>query len=69
MLFEITSLIAVSAAGAPADGTMQQSGDSGSPSFNPLAVLEFMSDTKEEAIAWLLSRIRAPQQAGGVTVR
>ncbi|XP_027872730.1 anoctamin-10 isoform X3 [Xiphophorus couchianus] len=44
---------------------MQQSGDSGSPSFNPLAVLEFMSDTKEEAIAWLLSRIRAPQQAGG----
>ncbi|XP_014329871.1 anoctamin-10 isoform X2 [Xiphophorus maculatus] len=44
---------------------MQQSGDSGSPSFNPLAVLEFMSDTKEEAIAWLLSRIRAPQEAGG----
>uniref|UniRef100_A0A3B3Z3P5 Anoctamin n=1 Tax=Poecilia mexicana TaxID=48701 RepID=A0A3B3Z3P5_9TELE len=65
MLFEITNLIAVSAAGAPADGTMQQSDDSGAPSFNPLVVLELISDTKEEAITWLLSRIRTPQQAGG----
>lgn len=33
--------------------------------FTPLVALELASDTKEEAIAWLLSRIRDKQQNGG----
>ncbi|XP_072316202.1 anoctamin-10 [Eucyclogobius newberryi] len=34
-------------------------------SFTPLVVLELVSDTKEEAITWLLQRIRDKQQYGG----
>ncbi|KAM9310503.1 anoctamin-10 isoform 1-T3 [Pholidichthys leucotaenia] len=34
-------------------------------SFTPLVVLELASDAKEEAIAWLLSRIRDGEQNGG----
>lgn len=41
---------------------------SSSPGFTPLVVLELASDTKEEACAWLLSRIRDPQRSGGVEV-
>ncbi|KAI4810761.1 hypothetical protein KUCAC02_013692 [Chaenocephalus aceratus] len=41
------------------------SADCSSTSFTPLVVLELASDTKQEAIAWLLSRIRDPQQNGG----
>ncbi|XP_028985013.1 anoctamin-10 isoform X2 [Betta splendens] len=33
--------------------------------FTPLLVLELASDTKKEAIAWLLSRMRDQQQNGG----
>lgn len=33
--------------------------------FTPLVVLELVSDTKEEAITWLLGRIRDTQQNGG----
>ncbi|KAK5600641.1 Anoctamin-10 [Crenichthys baileyi] len=39
--------------------------DSSSSPFDPLVVLELVSDTKEEAVTWLLSRIRDPQQIGG----
>ena len=33
--------------------------------FAPLLVLELSSDTKDEAISWLLTRIRDKQQNGG----
>uniref|UniRef100_A0A3Q3J4Q6 Anoctamin n=1 Tax=Monopterus albus TaxID=43700 RepID=A0A3Q3J4Q6_MONAL len=39
--------------------------DSSGCSFTPLVVLELASDTKEETIAWLLSRIRDQQINGG----
>ncbi|XP_034084300.1 anoctamin-10 isoform X2 [Gymnodraco acuticeps] len=42
------------------------SADCSSTSFTPLVVLELASDTKQEAIAWLLSRIRDPHQNGGI---
>nr|XP_020467304.1 anoctamin-10 [Monopterus albus]XP_020467305.1 anoctamin-10 [Monopterus albus]XP_020467306.1 anoctamin-10 [Monopterus albus] len=42
-----------------------QSVDSSGCSFTPLVVLELASDTKEETIAWLLSRIRDQQINGG----
>lgn len=42
--------------------------DSSGCRFTPLVVVELASDTKEEAIAWLLSRIRDPQQNGGMAV-
>lgn len=45
---------------------LQQSVDSSDVTFTPLVVLELASDTKEEAIAWLLSRIRDKQQNGGM---
>uniref|UniRef100_A0A3P9LKH0 Anoctamin n=1 Tax=Oryzias latipes TaxID=8090 RepID=A0A3P9LKH0_ORYLA len=35
------------------------------PTFQPLVVLELASNTPEEAVAWLLSRIRDGQQNGG----
>lgn len=44
---------------------MMQLSDRNAPPFNPLVVLELVSDTKEEAITWLLRRIRDPQQSGG----
>lgn len=54
-------------AGAPGERKkMQQLVDSSGTGFTPLVVLELASDTKEEAIAWLLSRIRDTQQNGGV---
>ena len=46
---------------------MMLQGDSSGSRFSPLVVLELAADTKEEAIAWLLSRIRDKQQNGGVT--
>ncbi len=50
---------------------MQQgpSVDSSGSRFTPLVVVELASDAKEEAIVWLLSRIRDRQQNGGVEVR
>lgn len=45
---------------------LQQTTDSSGTRFTPLVVVELASDTKEEAVAWLLSRIRAKQQNGGV---
>ncbi|XP_030637739.1 anoctamin-10 [Chanos chanos] len=39
--------------------------DSDVSSFAPLVVLELADNTKEEAITWLLSRIRDKQQNGG----
>lgn len=39
--------------------------DSSGSRFTPLVVLELTSDAKEEAIAWLLSRIREREQNGG----
>lgn len=45
---------------------MQQSFDISSASFTPLVVVELASNTKEETIKWLLSRIRDKQQSGGV---
>ncbi|XP_029958147.1 anoctamin-10-like isoform X1 [Salarias fasciatus] len=39
--------------------------DGGGSAFAPLVVLELAPDTKEEAVAWLLSRIRDPQHSGG----
>lgn len=47
----------------------ESSVDSSGSRFAPLVVLELASDTKEEAIAWLLSRIRDRQQNGGVEDR
>ncbi|CAI5663459.1 unnamed protein product [Oreochromis niloticus] len=43
----------------------ESSVDSSGSRFAPLVVLELASDTKEEAITWLLSRIRDRQQNGG----
>uniref|UniRef100_A0A3P8VR25 Anoctamin n=1 Tax=Cynoglossus semilaevis TaxID=244447 RepID=A0A3P8VR25_CYNSE len=43
---------------------MEGSGDNSSPGFTPLVVLELASDTKEEAIQWLLNRIEDSQQNG-----
>lgn len=45
---------------------MQQSFDASGASFAPLVVVELASNTKEEAIKWLLGRIRDKQQSGGV---
>ncbi|CAB1334725.1 unnamed protein product [Coregonus sp. 'balchen'] len=39
--------------------------DSDGSKFAPLVVIELASETKEEAIAWLLDRIRDKQQDGG----
>uniref|UniRef100_A0A8D0A2F2 Anoctamin n=1 Tax=Sander lucioperca TaxID=283035 RepID=A0A8D0A2F2_SANLU len=39
--------------------------DSSGSRFTPLVVLELASDTNQDAIAWLLSRIRDQQQDGG----
>ncbi|XP_015256551.1 PREDICTED: anoctamin-10 [Cyprinodon variegatus] len=36
-----------------------------SSAFSPLVVLELLPDTKQEAITWLLGRIREPQETGG----
>ncbi|XP_040020148.2 anoctamin-10 isoform X1 [Gasterosteus aculeatus] len=44
---------------------MMLSAGDGGPSFTPRVVLELASDTKEEAITWLLSRIRDTQYNGG----
>ena len=38
------------------------------PKFTPLVVLELAPDAKEEAIAWLLSRIKDTQQHGGMVI-
>uniref|UniRef100_A0A671XLM7 Anoctamin n=1 Tax=Sparus aurata TaxID=8175 RepID=A0A671XLM7_SPAAU len=52
--------------GALGEGKMLQGSlDSSGPRFTPLVVVELASDTKEEAIAWILSRIRDQQQNGG----
>lgn len=45
---------------------LQQSVDSSGTRFTPLVVVELASDTKEEAISWLVNRIRDKQQNGGV---
>lgn len=42
---------------------MEQSSDL---SFTPLVAVELASDTSEEAIKWLLSRIGDKPQSGGV---
>jgi len=39
-------------------------GDDGSR-FTPLVVLELAPDAKEEAVAWLMSKIRDGEQNGG----
>lgn len=44
---------------------MQQSSGTSGAAFTPLVVLELAPNTKEEAIAWLLSRIRDKQPSGG----
>lgn len=41
--------------------------DSDGSSFAPLVVLELAENTEEEAITWLLNRIKAKQQNGGNT--
>lgn len=53
--------------GAPGEEKMaEQVVDSSSGTrFTPMVVLELASDAKEEAIVWLLSRIRDRQQDGG----
>lgn len=53
--------------GAPGEERMaEQAVDSTSGTrFTPLVALELASNTKEEAIVWLLSRIRDKQQNGG----
>lgn len=43
--------------------------DSSGCRFSPLVVVELASDTAEETIAWLLSRIRDKQQNGGENIR
>ncbi|XP_074540367.1 anoctamin-10 [Halichoeres trimaculatus] len=43
----------------------ESSVDSSGCRFSPLVVVELASDTAEETIAWLLSRIRDKQQNGG----
>lgn len=40
-------------------------GDDGSR-FSPLVVVELAPDTKEEAVAWLMSKIRDGEQNGGI---
>ncbi|KAK6326990.1 hypothetical protein J4Q44_G00026350 [Coregonus suidteri] len=50
------------------EGKMQKGlsvSDSDGSKFAPLVVIELASETKEEAIAWLLDRIRDKQQDGG----
>uniref|UniRef100_A0A3Q2CM63 Anoctamin n=1 Tax=Cyprinodon variegatus TaxID=28743 RepID=A0A3Q2CM63_CYPVA len=47
----------------PVDGMMVPPADSSA--FSPLVVLELLPDTKQEAITWLLGRIREPQETGG----
>ncbi|XP_056290379.1 anoctamin-10 [Pseudoliparis swirei] len=37
--------------------------------FDPLVVVELASDTKEDAIAWLLSRVRDTQRNGGAELQ
>lgn len=39
--------------------------DSDGSTFAPLVVIELVSETKEEAITWLLNRVRDKQQDGG----
>ena len=41
--------------------------DSDGTAFTPMVVLELAPDTNEEAIKWLLSRIRDREQNGGKT--
>lgn len=48
---------------------MQQSVDDTGTSFTPLVVVELAVNTTEEAIKWLLSRIRDKQEIGGVELR
>lgn len=57
------------AAGDPGEGTMQQWVDISGTSFSPLVVVELATNTTEEAIKWLLGRIRDKQQSGGVERR
>lgn len=60
----------VSASGDLGEGKMKgPSVDNYGSRFAPLVVLELSPDTKEEAIAWLLSRIRDQQQNGGMEAR
>lgn len=50
------------------EGKMQKSlpvYDSDGSTFAPLVVIELVSETKEEAITWLLNRVRDKQQDGG----
>ncbi|KAG7222048.1 hypothetical protein INR49_016808 [Caranx melampygus] len=49
----------------PLSVPMMESVDHSGSRFTPLVVLELVSDTKEEASEWLLSRIRDQQQNGG----
>ncbi|XP_068179378.1 anoctamin-10 isoform X2 [Antennarius striatus] len=44
---------------------LQASVDSSGTRFRPLVVVELVSDAEEETIAWLLRRIKDPQQRGG----
>uniref|UniRef100_A0A3B3CLU0 Anoctamin n=1 Tax=Oryzias melastigma TaxID=30732 RepID=A0A3B3CLU0_ORYME len=44
---------------------MEPSSGGGGTTFQPLVVLELASTTPEEAVGWLLSRIRERQQNGG----
>lgn len=48
---------------------MQQAVDVTGTSFTPLVVVELATNTTEEAIKWLLSRIRDKQEIGGVELR
>lgn len=45
---------------------MQQSVDVPGTIFTPLVVVELATNTTEEAIKWLLNRIRDKQEIGGV---
>jgi hypothetical protein len=58
----------VSPQASQGEGKMQKSlsvYDSHGSTFAPLVVIELVSETKEEAIAWLLNRVRDKQQDGG----
>ena len=58
----------VSPQASQGEGKMQKSlsvYDSDGSTFVPLVVIELVSETKEEAIAWLLNRVRDKQQDGG----
>lgn len=57
------------ATGDPRGRTMQQSVDVTGTSFTPLVVVELAANTTEEAIKWLLSRIRGKRDFGGVQLR